>query len=105
MNCYYHKGHKYLEIDVDVGSSEIVTANLRLGLGCVMAVMIDTSFLVEAQSDEELLERLFDAAMIYQMEIDSVIYFDNACHQGKFCPVKMKVKVKMNNEFYCKFYY
>ncbi|KAL2503304.1 protein of unknown function-containing protein [Forsythia ovata] len=54
--------HNYLEIDIDIGSSTIAIAILRLALGCITAVTsVDEDFLVQAQSDEELLERLFGA--------------------------------------------
>ncbi|MFS7924363.1 putative protein ENHANCED DISEASE RESISTANCE 2 [Helianthus anomalus] len=71
LNCYYHSGPNYLEIDVDIGSSKIATAILHLALGCVTAVTIDMGFVVEAQEEEELPERLFGAVRICQMEMGS----------------------------------
>ncbi|CAA3006665.1 Hypothetical predicted protein [Olea europaea subsp. europaea] len=48
LKCYYHRGPNYLKIDVDIGSSAIATAILRLALGCVTAVTVDMGFLVES---------------------------------------------------------
>ncbi|KAG6426860.1 hypothetical protein SASPL_111095 [Salvia splendens] len=49
LNCYYHRGPNYLEIDVDIGSSAIASAILKLALGCVTAVTVDMGFLVDTQ--------------------------------------------------------
>ncbi|KAL2548195.1 hypothetical protein Fot_09725 [Forsythia ovata] len=86
LNCYYHKGPNYLEIDVDIGSSAIATTILRLALGCITAVKVDMGFLVEAQLEEELPERLFGAVRICQMEMNSATFVDNAVPSKKILP-------------------
>ncbi|KAL9689150.1 hypothetical protein QQ045_033583 [Rhodiola kirilowii] len=67
----YHRGENYLEIDVDIGSSAIASAILHLALGCVTSVVIDLGFVVEAQTEEELPERLIGAVRVCQMEMSS----------------------------------
>lgn len=76
LSCRYHKGENYLEVDVDIGSSAIATAILHLALGYVTAVTIDMGFAVEAQSEEELPERLFGAVRICQMEMASATFVE-----------------------------
>ncbi|KAJ0965613.1 hypothetical protein J5N97_026751 [Dioscorea zingiberensis] len=76
LTCNYHRGESYLEIDVDIGSSAIATAILRLALGYVTAVTIDMGFLVEALAEDELPERLFGAVRIAQMEMSSATFVD-----------------------------
>lgn len=76
LNCYYHRGPNYLEIDVDISSSAIANAILRIALGCVRSVTIDMGFLVESQSEDELPEKLFGAVRICQMEMSSAAYID-----------------------------
>ncbi|PIN13925.1 hypothetical protein CDL12_13455 [Handroanthus impetiginosus] len=87
LNCYYHRGPNYLEIDVDIGSSAIATAILRLALGCVTAVTVDMGFLVEAQTEEELPEKLFGAVRICQMEMSSATFVDSATPTSKVLPI------------------
>ncbi|KVH88616.1 protein ENHANCED DISEASE RESISTANCE 2-like [Cynara cardunculus var. scolymus] len=82
LNCHYHSGPNYLEIDVDIGSSKIATAILHLALGCVTAVTIDMGFLVEAQEEEDLPERLFGAVRICQMEMSSATFVDTATNRS-----------------------
>ncbi|KAK1276595.1 hypothetical protein QJS04_geneDACA004066 [Acorus gramineus] len=76
LTCHYHRGENYLEIDVDIGSSAIANAILHLALGCVTAVTIDMGFLVEAQAEEELPERLLGAVRVAQMEMSSATFVD-----------------------------
>lgn len=78
LKCNYYAGENYLEIDVDIGSSAIASAILHLALGYVTAVTIDMGFLVEAQSEEELPEKLFGAVRVCQMEMSSAAYVDNS---------------------------
>ncbi|KAL2531492.1 Protein of unknown function (DUF1336) [Abeliophyllum distichum] len=86
LNYCYHKWHNYLEIDIDIDSSVIATAILSLALGCVIAVKVDMDFLVDAQSDEELQERLFGDVMICQIDVDSATFLDNAMPSRKVLP-------------------
>ncbi|CAN4076499.1 unnamed protein product [Withania somnifera] len=76
LNCYYHRGPNYLEIDVDIGSSAIASAILHLALGYVTSVTIDMGFLVESQTEEELPEKLFGAVRVCQMEMSSATFID-----------------------------
>ncbi|XP_052208964.1 protein ENHANCED DISEASE RESISTANCE 2-like [Diospyros lotus] len=76
LTCTYHRGPNYLEIDVDIGSSAIASAILHLALGYVTAVTIDMGFLVEAQAEEELPERLFGAVRVCQMEMSSASFVE-----------------------------
>ncbi|KAL3650943.1 hypothetical protein CASFOL_007346 [Castilleja foliolosa] len=87
LNCHYHRGPNYLEIGVDIGSSAIATAILRLALGCVTAVTVDMGFLVEGQKEEELPERLFGAVRICQMEMSSATFVDSATPSSKVLPM------------------
>ncbi|KAL8101800.1 protein ENHANCED DISEASE RESISTANCE 2-like [Apium graveolens] len=76
LNCSYHRGENYLEIDVDIGSSAIATAILHLALGYVTSVTIDMGFAIEAQCEEELPEKLFGAVRVSQMEMSSATFVE-----------------------------
>ncbi|XP_042497181.1 protein ENHANCED DISEASE RESISTANCE 2-like [Macadamia integrifolia] len=76
LTCNYYIGENYFEIDVDIGSSAIANAILRLTLGAVTAVTIDMGFLVEAQTEEELPEKLIGAVRIAQMEMSSATFVE-----------------------------
>lgn len=71
LTCNYHRGVNYLEIDVDIGSSAIANAVLHLALRYVTSVTIDMGFVVEAQTEDELPERLIGAVRVSQMQMSS----------------------------------
>ncbi|KAJ6354798.1 hypothetical protein OIU77_005406 [Salix suchowensis] len=76
LNIHYHRGRNYFEIDVDVGSSKIAAAILHLALGYTANVTIDMGFVVEAQAEEELPEKLIGAIRVCQMEMSSARVVD-----------------------------
>ncbi|GAB4836706.1 hypothetical protein Ancab_001620 [Ancistrocladus abbreviatus] len=82
LTCRYYRGQNYLEIDVDIASSKIASALLHLALGCVTTVTIDMGFVVEAQAEEELPERLMGAVRICQMEMSSATCVDSDSSPG-----------------------
>jgi hypothetical protein len=78
LTCNYHRGSNYFEIDVDIGSSAIANAILHLALGFVNSVTIDMGFVVEAEMEEELPERLIGAVRVCQMEMSSATIVDSS---------------------------
>lgn len=76
LTCNYHRGPNYFEIDVDIGSSAIANAILRLALGYVTSVTIDMGFVVEAQTEDELPEKLIGAVRVCQMEMNAATFVD-----------------------------
>ncbi|KAH7839936.1 hypothetical protein Vadar_010502 [Vaccinium darrowii] len=76
LTCKYYRGENYLEIDVDIGSSAIANAVLKLALGYVTAVTVDMGFVVEGQTEEELPEKLFGAVRVCQMEMGAATVVD-----------------------------
>ncbi|KAK8967844.1 hypothetical protein KSP40_PGU018572 [Platanthera guangdongensis] len=86
LQCNYYKGANYLEIDVDIGSSAIASAVLKLALGYVTSVTIDMGFVVEAQAEEELPEKLIGAVRIAQMEMSAAQYVEPT--KGRVVPAE-----------------
>ncbi|KAK4797991.1 hypothetical protein SAY86_030317 [Trapa natans] len=71
LTCSYHRGEKYLEIDVDVGSWKLAKTMFHLVLGHVTRVSIDMGFLVEGKTEEELPERLIGAVRLSHLDTSS----------------------------------
>jgi len=78
VKCSYYRGANYFEVDVDFSISAIYSALVRLTLGYVTNLVADVGFVVEAETEEELPERLIGGARICHMELSSafVIYDD-----------------------------
>ncbi|MCO5578409.1 hypothetical protein L7F22_032251 [Adiantum nelumboides] len=78
LTCSYCKGSNYFEIDVDISSSALANAILHLALGYVNSVTVDMAFLIEAQSEEELPERILGAVRIAHIEMSSAMLVDDS---------------------------
>ncbi|XP_052297631.1 protein ENHANCED DISEASE RESISTANCE 2-like isoform X2 [Citrus sinensis] len=71
--CNYIRGPKYLEIDVDIGSSTVANGVLGLVVGVITTLVVDMAFLVQANTTDELPERLIGAVRVSHMELKSAV--------------------------------
>ncbi|KAK6158504.1 hypothetical protein DH2020_005818 [Rehmannia glutinosa] len=61
------------KIDVDIGSSTVANGVLGLVIGVIMSLVVDMAFLVQANTTEELPERLIGAVRVSHIELSSAI--------------------------------
>ncbi|KAL2525310.1 Protein ENHANCED DISEASE RESISTANCE 2 [Abeliophyllum distichum] len=73
VDCNYIRGPKYLEIDVDIGSSTVANGVLGLVIGVITTLVVDMAFLVQANAADELPERLIGAVRVSHIELSSAI--------------------------------
>ncbi|KAL2527679.1 Protein ENHANCED DISEASE RESISTANCE 2 [Abeliophyllum distichum] len=73
VDCNYIRGPKYLEIDVDIGSSTVANGVLGLVIGVITTLVVDMAFLVQATTTDELPERLIGAVRVSHLELSSAI--------------------------------
>lgn len=73
VDCNYFRGQKYLEVDVDIGSSTVANGVLGLVLGVVTTLVVDMAFLVQGNSMEELPEHLIGAVRVSRLELSSAV--------------------------------
>ncbi|XP_043694944.1 protein ENHANCED DISEASE RESISTANCE 2-like isoform X2 [Telopea speciosissima] len=73
VDCNYIRGPKYLEIDVDIGSSTVANGVLGLVCGVITTLVVDMAFLVQANTADELPERLIGAVRASHVELSSAI--------------------------------
>ncbi|XP_040986151.1 protein ENHANCED DISEASE RESISTANCE 2-like [Juglans microcarpa x Juglans regia] len=73
VDCNYIRGPKYLEIDVDIGSSTVANGVLGLVIGVITTLVVDMAFLVQANTTEELPERLIGAVRVSHIKLSSAI--------------------------------
>ncbi|URD98056.1 START domain containing protein [Musa troglodytarum] len=76
VDCTYVRGEKYLEIDVDIGSSAVANGVLGLVFGVLTSLVVDMAFLIQAVSPDELPERLIGAVRIAHAELSSAVVAD-----------------------------
>ncbi|GKV03106.1 hypothetical protein SLEP1_g15469 [Rubroshorea leprosula] len=97
LTCNYHRGANYLEIDVDISSSAIAAAILHLALGYVTSVTIDMGFVVEAQTEDELPERLIGAVRVCQMEMSSATVVETSTTHSPQTAAPRAMGAKVNH--------
>ncbi|KAG2655327.1 hypothetical protein PVAP13_1KG004100 [Panicum virgatum] len=68
VDCSYFRGHGYLEVDVDIGSSAVANGVLGLVFGVVTTLVVDMAFLIQANTYEELPEQVIGAARLAHVE-------------------------------------
>ncbi|XP_011028070.1 PREDICTED: protein ENHANCED DISEASE RESISTANCE 2-like [Populus euphratica] len=73
VDCNYIRGPKYLEVDVDISSSTVANGVLGLVIGLITTLVVDMAFLVQANTTEELPERLIGAVRVSHIELSSAI--------------------------------
>lgn len=73
VDCNYIRGPKYLEIDVDIGSSTVANGVLGLVTGVVTSLVVEMAFLVQANTTDELPERLISAIRVSHVKLSSAI--------------------------------
>ncbi|KAJ7942581.1 protein ENHANCED DISEASE RESISTANCE 2-like, partial [Quillaja saponaria] len=73
VDCNYIRGPSYLEVDVDIGSSTVANGVLGLVIGVITTLVVDMAFLVQANTTDELPERLIGAIRISHLELSSAI--------------------------------
>ncbi|KAK6137242.1 hypothetical protein DH2020_029013 [Rehmannia glutinosa] len=61
------------KIDVDIGSSTVANGVLGLVIGVITSLVVDMAFLVQANTTEELPERLIGAVRVSHIELSSAI--------------------------------
>ncbi|XP_056686970.1 protein ENHANCED DISEASE RESISTANCE 2 isoform X2 [Spinacia oleracea] len=73
VDCNYIRGPDYLEVDVDIGSSTVANGVLGLVIGVITTLVVDKAFLVQANAEEELPERLIGAVRVSHIELSSAV--------------------------------
>ncbi|CAL9072508.1 unnamed protein product [Musa acuminata var. zebrina] len=78
VDCSYIRGEKYLELDVDIGSSAVANGVLGLVCGVLTSLVVDMAFLIQAVTSDELPERLIGAVRVSHVELSSALVTDLA---------------------------
>ncbi|XP_056173693.1 protein ENHANCED DISEASE RESISTANCE 2-like [Syzygium oleosum] len=73
VDCNYIRGPNYLEIDVNIGSSNVAYGVWDLVNAVIKTLVVDMAFLVQANTADELPERLIGAVRVSHIELSSAI--------------------------------
>eukprot|EP00897_Mesotaenium_endlicherianum_P005327 jgi/Mesen1/4822/ME000243S03996 len=73
MAVKYHTGTNYTEVDVNMGSSSVVRGVMGLVFGYITMLVVDMAFLIKADSEEELPERLIGAVRCSHIDLAAAV--------------------------------
>ncbi|KAI8563702.1 hypothetical protein RHMOL_Rhmol03G0129700 [Rhododendron molle] len=73
LEINYHRGKNYLELGVDVGSSTVARGVVSLVLGYLNNLVIEMAFLIQADTQEELPERLLGMCRLNHLDISKTV--------------------------------
>eukprot|EP00887_Chlorella_sp_A99_P003751 scaffold7.g3751.t1 len=96
---YFSNPNKYLEVDVDIGSSSVASSVTNLVCGATKSLVIDMGILIEArrgaahascgQSADQLPEQLLGTLRLSNLDLGTAAYLDEAtgrlCKPGEIC--------------------
>jgi hypothetical protein len=63
----------YFEVDVDISSSKVAGSILRVVKGYISNLSLEFHFLLEAQEEETLPERLFGGVRLMNLDLDAMV--------------------------------
>jgi Protein ENHANCED DISEASE RESISTANCE 2, C-terminal/START domain len=68
LQQFYVRSDRYMEVILNCGSSAVATGVIRLSLGYAKTLVVDMGFLLEADEEEYLPERIFGCARMKHVE-------------------------------------
>jgi len=103
IKCEYFHGSNWFEVCVDVGSSRVAGSLMGLVKSYAATLVIDLAFLIEAQTVEELPERLIGGARMYKplmYPIDNVssIAASEELYQESIAPTPITISIELPQE-------
>lgn len=73
LDITYFSCDNYLELDVDIGSSSVAKGVVNLVLGYVTKLVLEMAFLIQANTEEELPEKLLGTVCISNLEMQKAV--------------------------------
>ncbi|CAL1365934.1 unnamed protein product [Linum trigynum] len=68
LHCKYTVGERFMEVDVDIGSSVVANAIVHLAYGYITKLTVDIGFVIEGLTESELPEQLLCAFRFSELD-------------------------------------
>ncbi|GMH36538.1 hypothetical protein BSKO_04406 [Bryopsis sp. KO-2023] len=78
LKQYYHRGPRYIEVDIDVGSSYTAASVVGLVSGATRSLCVDLAILTEGNSVETLPEALLGTVRFDRLDLTEAVYLDTS---------------------------
>mmetsp|Transcript_20019 Transcript_20019/g.31793 ORF Transcript_20019/g.31793 Transcript_20019/m.31793 type:complete len:287 (+) Transcript_20019:141-1001(+) len=85
LQCHHFSGRNYMEVDIDTGSSSIVSYLARTMVSAFKDITVNQGFVIEGRSKRELPERMLGIHCYTRVSLDTVKikYDDQRCQQKR----------------------
>ncbi|KAA8531421.1 hypothetical protein F0562_006226 [Nyssa sinensis] len=71
LTCKHCIAENFIEVDIDIGSSMVASAIVHLAFGYLTTLTVDLAFVIEAQTESELPERILGAVRFSELNTAS----------------------------------
>ena len=67
----FHKGERYFEVDIDIGSSAVANSVVRFVFGYARYICVDIAYLIQGNDETELPEQILAAIRVAHLNLDA----------------------------------
>lgn len=83
LKQYYFKSSRYIEVDVDIGSSYTAATVVNMVSGVTKSVIVDMGIVLEGKTPQELPESLLGTVRLDHLDLSKAVYLDIGEEVGK----------------------
>ena len=76
LKQYYFKSAKYIEVDVDVGSSYTAATVVNMVSGVTKTLVVDLAIVLEGKTQQELPESLLGTVRLDRIDLSTAVYLN-----------------------------
>lgn len=76
LKQYYFKTAKYIEVDIDVGSSYTAATVVNMVSGVTKTLVVDLAVVLEGKTQQELPEALLGTVRLDRLDLSTAVYLN-----------------------------
>lgn len=78
LKQYYFKTARYIEVDIDVGSSYTAATVVSMVSGVTKTLVVDLAIVLEGKTQEELPESLLGTVRLDHLDLSTAVYLNTS---------------------------
>lgn len=76
LKQYYFKSARYVEVDIDIGSSYAAATVVNMVSGVTKTLVVDLAVVLEGKTEEELPEALLGTVRLDRLDLSTAVYLN-----------------------------
>jgi len=73
LKVNYHRGERYFEVDIDIGSSAVANSVVRFVFGYARYIVVDMAYLIQGNTEAELPEELLGTLRVAHLDLSAAV--------------------------------